>query len=109
MGRGVAKFAAAETAFEEADAVKTVVFGVFVDDAPEIVAGDAARAGVVDSFPVKDRGAAELSTQFGRNGIMIRSFLAVENHEVFGEDLTLILANVEGSLVIFGEGSKLLF
>lgn len=107
MSGGIAKFIDAEAALEAGDAVETVVDFVFLDDAPEIVALNSPFASVAHSFHMEERSAGILRAKLGRDAVMVGGLVAVEDHEVLGEDLVLIFGSIEDSFAVFGESGKL--
>ena len=103
----VFEFGDAETAFELADAVEAVGSVVFGGDTPEVVSSNSLLSGVAHGLDVEERGAGKLGAELGGNTVMIRGFGAVEDDEVLGEDLVLVLCGVEFDLVLGGEGGEL--
>ena len=105
---GVAEFFDAKTAFEARYAIKPVIGFVLFDDAPKVIAFDAAGASITHGFEMKKWCAGKFSAEFGTDAVMVRSFVAVENHEILGQNLALILRSIEDSFAVRGKSGKLL-
>ena len=109
VGGSIAEFCATETTFELGNAVETVSFFFWADDAPEVVAGDAAFSGFLHGFHVEQWGGGVFCAKVGRNAIVIAGFVAIENHKVHGENFAIFFGGVHDDFVVFGEGGKLFF
>lgn len=96
-----------EAAFELADTVEAMLDIVFCRNAPEVVADNALLTGVAHGLHVQEWSAGELGAKLRGDAVMVRSFWAVENDEILGENLIFVSGGIKFDLAVGGESGKL--